>query len=108
MYLRFKNLLLTHAQFAHSLRVTMAIAFSLIFYHFIPVPHSMWGPITVAVVLMQPHAGVIKQKGFQRVGGTLLGAILGLVTVFFSTKPRCIYSYMDTNVVFFTVTKITW
>ncbi|PSV27342.1 MULTISPECIES: FUSC family protein [unclassified Photobacterium] len=83
MYLRFKNLLLTHAQFSHALRVTMAIAFSLVFYHFIPVPHSMWGPVTVAVVLMQPYAGVIKQKGFQRVGGTLLGAILGLVTVFF-------------------------
>lgn len=83
MYLRFKNLLLTHAQFAHALRVTLAIAFSLVFYHFIPVPHSMWGPVTVTVVLMQPYAGVIKQKGFQRVGGTLLGAILGLVTVFF-------------------------
>ncbi len=82
MYSRLKLLLLTHAQFAHALRVTLAIAFSLVFYTFVPVPHSMWGPVTVAVVLMQPYAGVIKQKGFQRVGGTLLGAILGLVTVF--------------------------
>ena len=83
MYLRLKALLISHAQFSHALRVTLAIAFTLAFYSVVPVPHSMWGPVTVVVVMMQPYAGAIVYKGFQRVGGTLLGALLGLLTVLF-------------------------
>ncbi|KAE8178541.1 FUSC family protein [Photobacterium carnosum] len=83
MYLRLKALLISHAQFSHALRVTLAIAFTLAFYSIVPVPHSMWGPVTVIVVMMQPYAGAIVYKGFQRIGGTLLGAILGLLTVLF-------------------------
>ncbi|MEC6814266.1 FUSC family protein [Photobacterium toruni] len=86
MYLRFKALLISHAQFSHALRVTLAIAFTLAFYSVIHVPHSMWGPVTVVVVMMQPYAGAIVYKGFQRIGGTLLGAILGLLTVLFPDK----------------------
>lgn len=78
-----KALLLNHIQLTHALRTTLAVAFSLFFYMLCPLPHSLWGPITVTIVLIQPHAGVIKQKGLQRVGGTLLGALLGLATVFF-------------------------
>ena len=83
MYLRLKALLISHAQFSHALRVTLAIAFTLAFYAVVHVPHSMWGPVTVVVVMMQPYAGAIVYKGFQRIGGTLLGAILGLLTVLF-------------------------
>ncbi len=83
MYSRLKTLFLSHQQFAHALRITLALAFTLIFYQITALPHSMWGPITVAVVMMQPHAGAIIHKGFQRIGGTLLGALLGLVTLLF-------------------------
>lgn len=83
MFSRIKTLFINHAQFAHALRVSLAIAFCIAFYSVVPVPHSMWGPVTVVVVMMQPYAGVIVYKGFQRIGGTLLGATLGLVTVFF-------------------------
>ncbi len=36
--------------------------------------------------MMQPYAGAIVYKGFQRIGGTLLGALLGLLTVLFPTS----------------------
>ncbi|MGF1740334.1 FUSC family protein [Vibrio profundum] len=81
-----KQYLLSHQQFAHAIRVTAALAFAMAFDYLTQIPHSLWGPITVSVVMIQPHDGAIVHKGFQRIVGTLVGAALGLVTLLFPSQ----------------------
>ncbi|CAH0539467.1 FUSC family protein [Vibrio marisflavi] len=80
-----KQYLHGHQQLVHALRITLALAFTLLFYHVTQLPHSLWGPITVSVVMNQPQHGALLHKGLQRIIGTTLGATVGLVTVLFPT-----------------------
>lgn len=86
MFSSTKRYLHDNQQLAHALRITIALAFTLLFYHITQIPHSLWGPITVSVVMNQPHHGALMHKGFQRIIGTTLGATIGIVTVLFPSN----------------------
>lgn len=75
------NLSLDSLVFRHALRVAAATSLGLAAYLLFGIPHGMWLPLTVLIVL-QPHLGATMTRALHRTGGTVLGAILAGVLVY--------------------------
>lgn len=71
-----------HAKLIHSLRVGLAMLFSILATTGIDLPHGIWASVTLLVVIggLQ-HSGNIRKKAAERAAGTLLGASIGLVLI---------------------------
>ncbi len=67
--------------FRHALRVAVAASAGTAAYLLLHIPHGIWLPLTVLIVL-QPQLGATLSRAFQRTGGTVLGAMLAGVLVF--------------------------
>ena len=70
------NLNLESNIFRHSIRVAVAIFVSYILSRFLPVGHSYWILLTVLVIL-KPAYSLTRQRNFQRLAGTFIGAAAG-------------------------------
>src|ERR1700761_7674192 len=68
-----------HARMLHSVRVGLAMLFSILATTGIDIPHGIWSSVTLLVVIggLQHH-GNIRKKAAERAAGTLLGASIGL------------------------------
>lgn len=75
------NLSLDSLVLRHALRVAVAAAAGTAIYVRLRVPHGIWIPLTVLIVL-QPQLGATLSKAVQRIGGTLLGAAIAALLVF--------------------------
>jgi uncharacterized membrane protein YccC len=71
-----------HAKVLHGVRVGIAMLVAIAVIHTIDVPHGIWAPITVLIVIggLQHH-GNIRRKALERTIGTLLGAGIGLALI---------------------------
>ncbi|MFM0718060.1 FUSC family protein [Paraburkholderia strydomiana] len=71
-----------HAKVLHSLRVGLAMLFSILATSGIDIPHGIWSSVTLLVVIggLQHH-GNIRKKAAERAAGTLLGASIGLLLI---------------------------
>ncbi|ALE54077.1 FUSC family protein [Paraburkholderia graminis] len=71
-----------HAKVLHSLRVGLAMLFSILATTGIDIPHGIWSSVTLLVVIggLQHH-GNIRKKAAERAAGTLLGASIGLLLI---------------------------
>ncbi|MBW0446722.1 FUSC family protein [Paraburkholderia phenoliruptrix] len=71
-----------HAKVLHSLRVGLAMLFSILATTGIDIPHGIWSSVTLLVVIggLQHH-GNIRKKAAERAAGTLLGASIGLALI---------------------------
>ncbi|WP_013587643.1 FUSC family protein [Paraburkholderia phenoliruptrix] len=71
-----------HAKVLHSLRVGVAMLFSILATTGIDIPHGIWSSVTLLVVIggLQHH-GNIRKKAAERAVGTLLGASIGLLLI---------------------------
>lgn len=67
--------------FRHSLRITAAAMFAYIVAQFLPVGHSYWILLTV-IVILKPAYSLTKKRNFERLMGTLTGAMLGLIFLY--------------------------
>jgi uncharacterized membrane protein (TIGR01666 family) len=67
--------------FRHSLRITIAAVFAYIVAQFLPVGHSYWILLTV-IVILKPAYSLTKQRNFERLMGTLIGALIGLAFLY--------------------------
>lgn len=70
------NLNLESNIFRHSIRVATAIVASYILSKLLPVGHSYWILLTVLVIL-KPAYSLTRQRNFQRLAGTFIGAAAG-------------------------------
>src|SRR5699024_3044125 len=61
--------------FRHALRIAVAAGFGLWFSGVVGVPHRLWLPMTVIVVL-QPEFGATWRRMGQRIAGTLAGVVI--------------------------------
>lgn len=61
--------------FRHGLRLGIAAALATALYLVFRVPHGLWLPLTV-LLIMQPHLGATLPRALHRVGGTVLGAVI--------------------------------
>lgn len=75
------NLSLDSLVLRHALRVAVTAAAGTALYLLLRVPHGIWIPLTVLIVL-QPQVGATLSKAFQRTGGTLVGAAIAALLVF--------------------------
>lgn len=68
--------------FRHSLRVSLAMFAGYLLSKVLPVGHGYWILLTILVIL-KPAYSLTKKRNFQRISGTIIGAILGACALFF-------------------------
>jgi uncharacterized membrane protein YccC len=73
-----ENLTLDSAIFCHAIRLSISLSIGVVFYSTIPVLMGYWVTLTIMLVL-KPNLGATFQRFFQRVGGTLLGALIAAI-----------------------------
>jgi uncharacterized membrane protein YccC len=80
----------------HALRVMLAFLFGLMLNISLPIQHGSWMLVTIVIVLSNtPHLGAVAQKAGQRLLGTILGALAGLLAIMlYRVSPLLCYSWM--------------
>jgi uncharacterized membrane protein YccC len=76
------NLTLESNVFRHSLRVSIATIAGYIISRFLPFGHSYWILLTITVIL-KPVYSLTKKRNFERLMGTLGGALAGFLLILF-------------------------
>ncbi|HLI94341.1 MAG TPA: FUSC family membrane protein [Puia sp.] len=87
------NLTLESNIFRHSLRVSVATVTGYIVSRFLPVGHGYWILLTV-IVILKPVYSLTKQRNFQRLTGTLCGAVLGFLLIYFIHDRPALFAVM--------------
>ncbi|HVW60645.1 MAG TPA: FUSC family membrane protein [Puia sp.] len=77
----FENLSLRSNIFRHSLRVGIATIAGYIISGFLPFGHGYWILLTV-IVILKPAYSLTKKRNWQRLLGTLAGALAGLLILY--------------------------
>lgn len=67
--------------FRHSLRITAAAVFAYTVAQFLPLGHSYWILLTV-IVILKPAYSLTKKRNFERLAGTIAGALPGWLFLF--------------------------
>ena len=71
-----------HRQRLHILRVTVALTLCFSIIELFSLPHSSWALVSTVMVMGNlPHVGGVIDKGWQRLVGTLLGGLWGLILI---------------------------
>jgi uncharacterized membrane protein YccC len=83
------NLSFESAIFRHSLRITTAVLFSFLLGRWLGEANTNWIIITV-IVILRPNYGLTKSRAWNRVLGTVLGALIALFLVFLTTNSAVI------------------
>ncbi|POZ60313.1 FUSC family protein [Chromobacterium alticapitis] len=85
-----------YARQAHVLRVALAFLLGLGVVMGSGMPHGGWMLVTILIVLGGvPHWGGVRRKALERMGGSLLGALAGLVAiVLHGVSPWLCYGWM--------------
>lgn len=77
-YARYQN-----ADLLHAMRIGLAVVTALIINQVTELPHGEWTTITVFIILgLLQYQGAIYTKAIERIAGTALGIIIGLVLLF--------------------------
>jgi uncharacterized membrane protein YccC len=71
-----------HAKALHGVRVSLAMAASILLTSGINIPHGDWASVSMLVVIggLQHH-GNIRRKAFERAIGTMVGAAIGMLVI---------------------------
>jgi uncharacterized membrane protein YccC len=71
-----------HAKALHGVRVSLAMAASILLTSGIHIPHGDWASVSMLVVIggLQHH-GNIRRKAFERAIGTMVGAAIGMLVI---------------------------
>jgi hypothetical protein len=75
-----ENFTLESAIFRHALRLAVSLSLGVILYSITNLPMGYWVMLTTILVL-KPNLGVTFQRFFQRIGGTILGAVVAAVLI---------------------------
>ncbi|MHA4808247.1 FUSC family protein [Flavitalea flava] len=89
----FDNLTLHSDIFRHSLRVSIATIAGYLISVFLPFGHSYWILLTV-IVIMKPAYSLTKKRNFERLAGTVTGAMAGLLILFFIKDRTALFVLM--------------
>lgn len=71
-----------HYRIVHGTRVALAFLLTFLIIRLFTIPESTW-PLVTMVVIMGPISfwGNVVPRAFERIGGTVLGSILGLIAL---------------------------
>ena len=87
------NLSFASNNFRHALRVSIATVLGFIVSLFFPVGHSYWILLTI-IVILKPAYSLTKKRNFDRLIGTMLGAAVGLVILYFFKNSDVLFVIM--------------
>jgi uncharacterized membrane protein (TIGR01666 family) len=87
------NLNLESNVFRHSLRVSIATIAGYIISRFLPFGHSYWILLTITVIL-KPVYSLTKKRNFERLLGTLGGALAGFLLILFLHDRTALFVLM--------------
>lgn len=84
----FEIRLYRHYRIVHGIRIALAFIFTFLLVRLFSIPEGTW-PLITLVVIMGPISfwGNVVPRAFERIGGTILGAALGLVALRLSSFP---------------------
>jgi uncharacterized membrane protein (TIGR01666 family) len=88
-----ENLSLRSNTFRHALRLSIATIVGYIISNFLHVGHSYWILLTI-IVILKPAYSLTKQRNFQRLIGTITGACIGFVMLYFIKDNTVIFVIM--------------
>lgn len=86
------NLSLQSNFFRHSLRVSLATLAGYLISMFLQVGHNYWILLTI-IVILKPNYSLTKKRNFERLFGTVAGAIAGLIILYF-IKDRTVLFFI--------------
>jgi uncharacterized membrane protein (TIGR01666 family) len=87
------NLSMQSNFFRHSLRVSMATLAGYIISMFLQVGHNYWILLTI-IVILKPNYSLTKKRNFERLFGTVAGAIVGLGILYFIHDRTALFFIM--------------
>jgi uncharacterized membrane protein YccC len=87
------NLSLQSNYFRHSLRVSLATLAGYIISMFLQVGHNYWILLTI-IVILKPNYSLTKKRNFERLFGTIAGAIAGLIILYFIKDRTALFFIM--------------
>ena len=78
----FEIRLYRHYRIVHGIRIALAFVLTFLLVRLLNVPEGTW-PLITLVVVMGPISfwGNVVPRAFERIGGTILGSVLGLVAL---------------------------
>jgi uncharacterized membrane protein (TIGR01666 family) len=87
------NLSLQSSHFRHAIRVTLAMMIGYIISLLYPLGHGYWILLTI-VTILKPAYSITKQRNFQRLGGTLIGAAFSFAVLYFIKDNTALFIIM--------------
>ena len=88
-----ENLSFNSNIFRHSLRVAVATIVGYLIGRFLPLGHDYWILLTITVIL-KPAYSLTKKRNYERLVGTLGGAMVGLVILWFVKDRTVLFTLM--------------
>jgi uncharacterized membrane protein (TIGR01666 family) len=90
----FDNLSFKANIFRHSLRVSVATIAGYIIASVLPYGHHEYWILLTVVVILKPAYSLSKRRNFERLTGTLCGALAGLILLYFIRNDRALFVLM--------------
>ncbi len=87
------NLTLQSNTFRHALRISIATLAGFIVSLFFPFGHSYWILLTI-IVILKPAYSLTKKRNYERVIGTMAGAVIGIVILYFVKNDNALFVIM--------------
>ena len=87
------NLTLGSNYFRHALRVSLATIAGYIISRFLPFGHGYWILLTI-IVILKPMYSLTKRRNFERLMGTLGGALAGFLLIWFVRDRAVLFVLM--------------
>lgn len=85
-----QNLTLKSTTFKHALRVTSVMVIGFCVSLVLPSNHSYWILLTI-LVISKPGFSLTKQRNYQRVLGTIVGAVIGMFLITYVTEMHSLF-----------------
>ena len=78
----FEIRLYRHYRVVHGIRIALAFLLTFLLVRLLNIPEGTW-PLITLVVIMGPISfwGNVVPRAFERIGGTILGSVLGLIAL---------------------------
>lgn len=87
------NLSLKSNIFRHSLRVSIATITGYIISKFFAFGHSYWILLTI-IVILKPAYSLTKKRNYERLTGTIAGALIGLLILYFIKDRNILFGFL--------------
>ncbi len=87
------NLCLQSNTFRHALRTSIATLTGFIISLLLPVGHSYWILLTI-IVILKPAYSLTKKRNYERLLGTIIGAMIGFGILYFIRDSKILFAIM--------------